>query len=292
MVGPFRNKVFNRITQRLSPTLAKVAPDFSANQLKNPIFLIGSFRSGTTLLAGLLGMHRDIANWSEANEIFDPQWYPWRPTNSHLPPLEFNPQAFTERWWNDAQTRPHEIKAIFGAYQWLQRKPYFLNKSPYNTFRIPHLLELFPSARFVNIHRDGRAVAYSHAIKLTKEEKLKEWPEPQQSQFAESFDEMLVWMAGFWKEIMDEVARQDAALKLTESGLMLNLTYEKLCADPFSNLEQICQFVGLDSNRFLSQVKQEKVDGRNYKWKEKLDEQVVSRMVAQMEPAFSQNNYT
>ncbi len=137
MIGTYHRKVINGVTRQLSPVAVKLFHEFWQKQLKNPYFLIGSGRSGTTLLAGLLGMHRDVANWSEANEILDPQWYPWRPSNQHLPPMEFGPVAFTKRWWQDAQQRQGEIRATFGAYQWLQRKSCFLNKSPFNTFRIP-----------------------------------------------------------------------------------------------------------------------------------------------------------
>ena len=206
VIRTYNQKIINRVTQQLSPKVAKSFPEFSQKQLKNPIFLIGCGRSGTTLLARLLGMHRDIANWSEANEILDPEWYPWRPTNHHLTPMEYDPVAFTKRWWLDAQNRQDEIKAIFGAYQWLQRKAYFLNKSPFNTFRIPHLLEIFPNARFIHLSRDGRAVAYSYARKLQAENKLKEWPEPQRTLFRESFEEFAIQISLFWKSNLEEVA--------------------------------------------------------------------------------------
>ena len=225
--------------------LARSFSDFFCNKVSNPIFLIGCFRSGTTLLSRLLDMHRDIANWSEANEILDPQWFPWQPANSHLTPLEYDPVAASTRWWNDNQLRQKEIQANFGAYQWLQQKSHFLNKSPYNTFRIPYLLEMFPKARFIHIYRDGRAVAYSHAIKITKGNHLQEWPEPQRTLFTESFDELVVWLATFWKTCLEEVTQQNKALGLVERGIMLDLNYEELCSNPFETLDQICHFIDL-----------------------------------------------
>ncbi len=291
MEKTFKQKVFNRMTQLSSPTLAKVYPDFWACQLRNPVFLIGCFRSGTTLLTKLLGMHRDIANWSEANEILDPKWYPWRPANSNLAPLEYDPVAATTRWWNDNQSRQKEIQAIFGVYQWLQRKPYFLNKSPYNTFRIPYLLKMFPKARFIHIYRDGRAVAYSHAIKLTKGNKLQEWSEPHQSLFIESFDELVVWQAAFWKTCLEEVAYQDKAMKLTKTGTLLSLTYEELCTDTPGTLDRICQYISVDPSRFLQAVDYEQTMAQNYKWKENLEKGLVRRMEIAMEPLLTQNGY-
>ncbi len=291
MIGTHKQKVINRVTQLSSPMLAKILPGFWTKQIKNPIFLIGDFRSGTTLLAGLLGLHADVCNWTEANEILDPQWYPWRPAKGHLTPIEFDPVAATTRWWNDNQSRQKEIRAVFGAYQWLQRKPSFLNKSPYNTFRIPYLLEMFPKARFIHIFRDGRAAAYSHAIKLTQENKLQEWPEPQQTLFTESFEELVVWLAGFWKSCIKEVTQQDKALGLTERGIMIELNYEELCSNVSDTLDHICHFIDLDPARFMPNVKQVRIQEQNYKWKEGLDTDLVSQMTAVMEPLLSQKSY-
>ncbi|MCP4373618.1 MAG: sulfotransferase [Deltaproteobacteria bacterium] len=292
MIGTYNKKVINRVTQRLSPVVAKLSLEFSQKQLKEPFFLIGSGRSGTTLLAGLLGMHRDVANWAEANEILDPQWYPWRPSNQHLLPMELDPVAFTQRWWNDAQQRQDEIRAIFGAYQWLQQKPYFLNKSPFNTFRIPYLLEIFPTARFIHLTRDGRAVAFSYARKLQAENKLGEWPEPQRTAFRESFDDLIMWLSAFWKENVEEVAQQNAALRLTENGVMLDLTYEELCLDPTGTLNRICHFIGIDPKRFVSTIENVQIEKQNNKWKERLESDLVAQMTTAMEPLLSQKNYS
>lgn len=285
-------KVLHHSAIRLSPALASAFPEYYAKQVKNPVFLIGCFRSGTSLLAHLLGLHRDIAEWSEANEVLDPVWYPWRPENQKRYPLEYDPYTFTEQWWQDMAPRQQEIRAKFGAYQWLRGKTHFLNKSPYNTFRLPQLLEIFPDARFIHIYRDGRAVAFSHAKKLVDDNKLQEWPEPQKSTFQNSADEIAVWIARFWKLNLEEVEKQDAALNLTKNGQMMTLNYETLCANAEAQLNQICKFIGVNTNRFLPHVEREAVIKQNHKWKEGLDQNVVSRMVTEMEPALSQYNYS
>ncbi|MEM7031900.1 MAG: sulfotransferase [Chloroflexota bacterium] len=286
-----KKKILHHSAMRVAPVLARNFHNYYAQKVQNPIFLIGCFRSGTSLLSHLLGLHRDIAEWSEANEVLDPVWYPWRPENQKRYPLEYDPYTFNDQWWADMQSRQQEIRAKFGAYQSLRGKAYFLNKSPYNTFRLPQLLEIFPNARFIHIYRDGRAVAFSHAKKLTNDNKLREWPEPEQTRFKESFDELAIWMSGFWKQSLEEVEKQDEALGLTKQGLMMTLTYESLCADSDSQLAQICQFVGLDQTRFLPTLAKEKVIKQNHKWQEGLDKNAVSKMVAKMEPVLTQYNY-
>jgi hypothetical protein len=285
-----QQKIINQ-TMRLSPVLSKYFSNFFTGQLQNPVFIIGCARSGTTLLANVLGMHRDVANWSEANQIWDQDWYPWRPTNQGKWPLEFDPVAFTTRWWHETELRQRQIKATFGAYQWLWHKPYFLNKSPFNTFRIPYLLKMFPEARFIHIIRDGRAVAYSHARKLRDENKLQEWPEPQQTTFANSFDVLVVWLASFWKASVEEVSQQDKVLGLSEAGILLELTYEELCADTSTTLSRICQYIGLDATRFAPEVRKKQIQNQNHKYQQSLSTDLLERMASVMQPLLRQKGY-
>lgn len=288
---PVVSQKTHNLTVRLSPLLAKTNPDFFAGQLRNPIFVIGSARSGTTLLAGLLGQHPQVAHWSEANQIWDPTWYPWRPENRGRWPMEYDPEAFTRRWWGEAQPRQQQIRATFGAYQWLKRKPYFLNKSPFHTFRLPHLRQMFPQARFIHLIRDGRAVVYSYARRLQTKDKLREWPEPQQTEFENSFDELALWLSAFWKAGLAEVARQDEQLGLSRAGLLSEMTYEQLCADTASTLTRLWRHTGLDAADLRPVTSQTTLKDQNYKWQQALDPKLVDQMTAAMEPLLTQHRY-
>ena len=126
---PFAIRLRHRGCVTLARKMARLAPGFAKSRLCRPVFLIGCGRSGTTLLNNMLRLHRDIATWSEANDILDPDWYPWRESSARRPPMEYDPQEFTRDWWNNV--RGDDIRSCFGAYQWLQRKPVFVNKSPF-----------------------------------------------------------------------------------------------------------------------------------------------------------------
>jgi LPS sulfotransferase NodH len=276
--------------KRASVILAKLFPGFFAVRLRQPIFIIGCARSGTSLLTRLLRRHADIANWSEANRIWDPRGYPWFSSDLSTPPVEFDPVAFTERWWRDAHPREQELRAIFGAYQWLSRKPYFLNKSPFNTFRIPHLLALFPDARFIHLVRDGRAVSYSYACK--QYEKMQTRPEPYRVKgFDLSFDELAVRLAAFWRACIEEVSRQDEALSLNARGKLIELTYEELCADPTAALDRIYDYAGLRKDHSAVVDELAAVESRNSKWISGFDAELIPRLVSSMEPILSQKGY-
>src|SRR5687767_15355615 len=104
-------------------TIAGLAPSFWAQQLKNPIFILGVARSGTTLLNDILSDHKQIAVLSEANDIWDPTGYPWNVSKHETAPVWIDVQAYMARWWRDTQPRQQEIRAVFGAYQRLLNKP-------------------------------------------------------------------------------------------------------------------------------------------------------------------------
>ena len=280
---------FRNQSVRLSPILAKSSFDFFSNQLKNPVFVLGCARSGTTLLAELLGDHRDIANWSEANYIWDPEWYPWRPSIQGIWPMEFDTGAFTARWSKQAFARQKEIQATFGAYQWLQKRDCFLNKSPFHTFRISQLLKMFPGARLIHLIRDGRAVAHSYTGHLLRKNKLQEWPAEQREIFSQNPEELTLFLASFWKKNIEEVVHQDRMFELTKQGKLFTLSYEDLCNDTNTTLNHICGYLKLDPERFMARKRE--IDNCNHKWKSSLKPALVSKMVSAMEPALTECGY-
>ncbi len=291
-IGSMPKRARNAIIRRGAPTLAKTRPEFAMKQLKRPIFILGCHRSGTTLLGRLLDMHKDIANWTEANEIWDPGWFPWREENLDKPPLEYDPAGFMARWWSENEHRMDEIKAMFGAFQFLHSKPTFMNKTPYNVFRIPQLVEHFPDARFVYIMRDGRAVVNSHTKKIIHEEHLKEWPPKERELFEQSTAALAEQLGRYWKASVDEVTHQNEVLGLEEKGVMYSTTYTNLCDDTMGVLTEICEFLDLAPDRFLEGIEDQNITNSNTKWRKGLDDETVERMVAAMEPALTANDFT
>ncbi len=270
--------------------LASCFPGFWGKQLNNPIFLIGCARSGTTLLSELLGSHPEVANWSELNDIWDPQGYPWHASTYETPPVWANPTAYTSRWWRDTEPRTEQLRALFGLYQWLRRRPYFLNKTPLNTFRIPYLLTMFPTARFIHLIRDGRAVVFSYTHKQL--EKINAYPEPYQAiGLASSFDELAHRLAKFWKANLAEVEQQDAKLGLSKRSLLLEVTYEDLCADTVTVLDRICDYLGLAPGQLSLAARQMALENQNYKWQRGFPAELAASLTEAMEPMLSQKGY-
>lgn len=282
----------NRVIALASKSLAIATPDFTASKLKNPFFFVGCGRSGTSLLARLLASHRDIAVYPyEANELWHPKSYPWHHSeNCHTPPIWADPYAFTETSLNSRTERDDKrMKAVFGACQLILRGKCFVNKSALVTFMVPDILRLFPEARFIHIIRDGRAVALSFAIKDRK--MIEEFPEPYKKMRIDFPLEVLIEkFAESWKRHILEIEKQKEDIGLEKKGLIHELRYEDLCADPHEQLALIASFMGLDPHGF-SDADYSYIKNTNYKYQKELRSQTIQKISEIMQPALKLKNY-
>lgn len=187
-------------------------------QIHPPVFILGHWRSGTTLLHELLVMDEQFA-YPNLFEVSNPHTFLSREelvaremaqAEAQARPMD-NMQVtyrspgedeaalavkslrspmlgwtfprrerFYDRYYTFRDVPQHEVKAWQDALVWFLKKltwrynrPLVL-KSPTHTGRIRVLLELFPKARFIHIHRDpytvfrstqqlyARAVPFSH----------------------------------------------------------------------------------------------------------------------------------
>jgi hypothetical protein len=272
------------LKRQLVTTLANLIPDFWINQLHNPIFIIGTARSGTSLLVRVIGMHPDIANWSEANVVWDPTGYPSAP---HVAPDWVDPYVFNERWWQDTQSRLKEIPAMFGLFQTVKRKPYFLNKSPFNTFRIPHILQLFPQAKFINITRHGLAVVNSRLYK--ERDFVSGMPYRfKGDETVYDFETTALRFARLWKLSVEEVIQQDNHFRLAANGRLLNISYEQFCEQPEATLQTIQHYLGVAKPIEMNEV----IENNNDKWKENIPLALAEKLIDEMQPTFSAQGYS
>lgn len=110
-------------------------------------FIVGSPRSGTTILGECLGGHPQIAHFYEPYYVWD---------------------YFGGRRDHDikgVQDATEEAKAfIRRKFQLFSRKSHaslVVDKSPEHCFAIPYVREVFPEAKWIHILRDGRDVILS-----------------------------------------------------------------------------------------------------------------------------------
>jgi len=205
-----------------------------------PIFIVGCFRSGTTLLRAMLANHPDVAIPPESHFIprvwavrrrygdggaFDAhrlvsditatarfkQWHlPKEVVLNHV--REVNPRDFAAT-----------IEAVFTAYARHHDRRRWGDKTPGYSLELRLLGRLFPSARFINIVRDGRDVALSF-IEMGATSRL--------------VDVATAWATRVRKARADGIA--------LGRDRYVEVRYEDLIEDPTRIVEQVCSHVDLD----------------------------------------------
>jgi hypothetical protein len=110
-------------------------------------FLLGSQRSGTTILSRCLDLHPDIAHFYEP-------YYLWDRLIDGRPDDVPDPANFTPAFERD-------IRVNYARFARKSGKRFILDKSPQHCYKVPYVHRVFPDARWIHLVRDGRAVALS-----------------------------------------------------------------------------------------------------------------------------------
>ena len=282
-----------------------------------PLFLVGVPRSGTTLLYKLLCLHPDaayISNWMRtapavpalalANRLTPcfadtrrTTWFGADRANAYVngEPMAWRKQLFPrpvegEPFYRscgiavpDSAGRPdmgrlQRLPGMLGAVCRYGGGRVFVSKYLANNHHIPALAELFPSARFVSIVRDGRAVACSLS-------RVHWWPD------------LTVWWyggtPGRWqaegrdpwelcaRHWVRELAVLEQGLAAVPAARRLEIRYEALVAEPLATMRQLAAFAGLADRRdWMQGLARLRYPNRYERAYSQLDPQVRGRIEA------------
>lgn len=230
--------------------------------LKDPVFILGHWRSGTTLLHNLLCQDPNTAYTTTyqtvfPNNLFAFQWLfkpimKWAmPNQRPVDNVELNPDfpqeeefalnnevpfSFYNWWYFPKHTQAIANEYLFGKTASAEAKTdwkenykrfvtrcilntggkRFVSKNPPHTARIPELLELFPNAKFIFIHRNPYEVVRSTKAfykSILEGIKLQETTE-------EQLMDNILWI---YREMITKFERDK---KLIPEGCLLEVRYE------------------------------------------------------------------
>ena len=199
-----------------------------------PFCIVGSARSGTTLLRLMLNAHRDVAVPPESRFITELQQ-----TNDPVDVESFlSKLAAHKRFdaWDlpldavrnevEGERVPYAeaIAAAYRAYARVHGKPRWGDKTPRYVMNIPFLAELFPDARFIHLYRDGRNVALSFAHVPFGPKNVGQ-------------------AAALWSERVHKGLQDGRALP---AGRYIEIRYEDLVDDAAGEAKDICEFLDLE----------------------------------------------
>jgi len=196
-------------------------------------FVVGSARSGTTLLRLMLNAHSEIAVPPESRFIVQLHRRGETSVEDFLAKLARHP--FFQGWelpigtvraqiGGQATAPYHElIEATYKAYAAARNKRMWGDKTPRYVLDIHLLAGLFDDAHFVHVVRDGRNVALSYADTPFGPKTVARAADRWQTRVR----------AGM------EAGRSLPAARYTE------LFYERLVAEPEQELQRLCSFIGV-----------------------------------------------
>lgn len=279
--------------------------------MREPIILLGTARSGTTLLGHILRHHPDVAYWGEPRPI-------WIHGNAYCDHDELLPEHLSPRIARFIDRR-------FAAFLAEAGRTRFAEKTPSNCLRVPFVHALYPDCRMVHIIRDGRAVVNSLVRERSKppgirrfrkrlrEIPLLEWPAYLPLFFRTAWrTQVLKKPASFWgpkplgwEQWVGLPAHVQAAKQWTATvgsavrdgrrlpkQSYLELRYEELIEAPERVTRTICEFAGLAVHPAMVEYARANVDpNRASKGGRALGPEMQAEIVPHLEPLLFELGY-
>jgi hypothetical protein len=173
----------------------------------------------------------------------------------------------TEAWVSQVD-RARDLRSTVRSIRRFAGGSTFVNKRIGNNRRIAQLMRAFPDARFVDLIRDGRAVAYSLS-------RVDWWPDTvpwwhHQSPRAWEAEGEDGWELCA-REWVEEVQAIESGLRLVPQGQSLRLSYEELIRSPVESLRSVATFAGLPvTGDWVDRVARLDFPDRNETWPQRL----------------------
>ena len=127
--------------------------------VEKPIFILGTGRSGTTILGIVLSMHREIGYLNEPKAIWH-LIHPHEDIIGNYSQTEAQYRLTAEDATNQMRQRAAQM---FGAYLTTTRSKRLVDKYPELIFRVDFVRAIFPEARFIFLVRNGWDTCHSIA---------------------------------------------------------------------------------------------------------------------------------
>ncbi len=199
---------------------------------KWPVYIIGSPRSGTTLLAQMLDMHDALYSAGELHCLSAA----YQQLLPKVPSQMRQYQTMLTALWHEKNMElvkmgrnfyRNELNRVLPKCSDNASQPWMIDKMPANARHLGLIARLAPGAPIIHMIRDGREVAFSA--------------------FTQNFQQD-VWHS---HDAMDAIYEWCSTIELAQKAAdvfqlnYIQVHYERLVADPKMELKRICKFLNI-----------------------------------------------
>ena len=233
--------------------------------VEKPIFILGTGRSGTTILGIVLSMHRAVGYLNEPKAI----WHLIHPCEDIIGNYSRSDAKYRLSAEDATNEMCHHAAQMFGAYLTATGSQRLVDKYPELIFRVDFVRALFPDARFIFLIRNGwdtchSIAAWSKRLGVQIKGEKHDWWGVDDRKWR-LLVEQLVKTVPFFSEIANEIKQFERHLDraavewiLTmQEGLRLMQTvsnyihlvrFEELTLEPEKTLAALCDFCELPTD--------------------------------------------
>ena len=275
--------------------------------IRNPIFVVGNPRSGTTLLRLVLTSHSKINIPPESNFIIRKMkkykntiFSSREQVGKFIDELREIPECLSEKWeisFDNFFSYPYlvdhidaglsyvDLCAVIYQYYNLEKlgktKDMWGDKNNANTNYIKLLARLYPDAKFVHIVRDGRAVLSSY----------KQLENIKKHKYAPDLPTETWRVAARWAST---VSRCSFHLDKHARGRYIVIRYEDLITEFESTVSSVCEFLDVDfesdMEKFYLLNKKVDLEPSEYEWKKNTRNPIDKTNISKWKLELSKND--
>ena len=281
--GLFEGRPLTTKGQWINPLIFKlfaIAQKFpQLKKVDKPIFVVGTGRSGTTILGVVLSMHKDVGFLNEPKAI----WHTIYPREDLIGSYSQGEASYRLAAADATDAAAKTAHRIFGAYLATVGASRVVDKYPELVFRIPFVRQIFPDAKFVFLVRNGRDTCqsidgWSKRLGTNVKDDTHDWwgvnnrkwnllvdlIAVENPSFKEHIETIKNYTDHTYMAAVEWILTMQEGLKLVrqDPDNIYLLKYEELVARPRESLQQLLDFCELAEDEKMYSYAEQTLSGR------------------------------